>query len=116
MGKDSNQKTAKNSINRRGFLKNSALGAAGFSIVPLHVLGGTGYTAPSDKLHIVCIGCGNEAHADIQRLSQTPGDKAVIAYLCDVDDRQAGPPRKQFPKAKFYYDWRELFRKEYNYF
>ncbi len=116
MNKNNNSKTPKNPINRREFLKKTALGAAGLSIVPRHVLGGTGYTAPSDKLHIACIGCGNEAHADIHRLARTPGDKAVIAYLCDVDDRQAGPTRKQFPKAGFYHDWRKLFDNEHKNF
>jgi predicted dehydrogenase len=108
--------TNNNSITRREFIKNAALGATAFSIVPRHVLGGPGYTAPSDKLYIAAIGCGDEAHADIERLVRTPGGKAVIAYLCDVDDRQAGPTRKQFPKAKFYYDWRKLFEKEHKNF
>ena len=35
---------------RRTFLKHAAVAAAGFSIVPRHVLGGTGFVAPSDKL------------------------------------------------------------------
>jgi hypothetical protein len=33
---------------RRNFLRNAALAAAGFYIVPRHVLG-RGFTAPSDK-------------------------------------------------------------------
>ena len=37
---------------------------------------------------------------------------AVIAFLCDVDDRMAAPRREEFPDAKFYYDWREMFEKE----
>jgi predicted dehydrogenase len=111
-----NRESNKKLISRRKFIKNSALGAAGLSIVPRHVLGGKGYTAPSDKLYIACVGCGNMGHATIEQVSRTPENKAVIAYLCDVDDRQAGPTRKQFPKAKFYHDWRELFSKEHNHF
>jgi hypothetical protein len=34
---------------RRSFIRNAALAAAGFYIVPRHVLG-RGFTAPSDKL------------------------------------------------------------------
>ncbi len=43
---------------RRDFLKNSSLAAAGFFIVPRHVLG-RGFIAPSDKLTIAAIGAGS---------------------------------------------------------
>src|SRR5436309_1875752 len=42
-----------------------------------------------------------------------PKKNAVIAFLCDVDDRMAAPRRKEFPKAGFYYDWRQMFEKEH---
>ncbi len=42
-------------ISRRKFL-GTAAAAAAFTIVPRHVLGGQGYTAPSDKLNIACVG------------------------------------------------------------
>jgi hypothetical protein len=100
MQKDKKEKNSdKKAISRREFIKTSAMAAAGFTIVPRHVLGGKGYVAPSDKLYIACVGCGNEAHADIIRLAGTPNKNAVIAYLCDVDDRQAVQTRKMFPKA-----------------
>ncbi len=41
----------KNKPSRRSFLQNSALTAAGFMILPRHVLG-RGFKAPSDKLNI----------------------------------------------------------------
>ena len=43
--------------NRREFLKQTAKGAA-FLIVPRHVLGGSAYIAPSDKLNIAAVGAG----------------------------------------------------------
>lgn len=43
---------------RRSFIKHAALAAAGFMIVPRHVLGGPGFVAPSDKLMIAGIGVG----------------------------------------------------------
>ena len=46
-----------NQSSRRDFLKNTSLAAAGFFIVPRHVLG-RGYVAPSDKLNIAGIGAG----------------------------------------------------------
>ncbi|MBS1599784.1 MAG: Gfo/Idh/MocA family oxidoreductase [Bacteroidetes bacterium] len=94
---------------RREFLKNSSLAAAGFFIVPRHVLG-RGFTAPSDKLHIAAIGSGGKGEDDINMFYKS--GKAEIAFLCDVDDRQAVNSRKKFPKAKYYKDFREMLSKE----
>src|SRR5450432_2189625 len=110
MKKNSKEKKAAG-ISRQDFIKTAAL-AAGFYIVPRHVLGGRGYVAPSDKLYIAAVGCGGEAENDIHHYATAPKKNAVIAFLCDVDDRKAAPRRKEFPKAGFYHDWRELFGKE----
>src|SRR5690349_12423162 len=99
---------------RREFLKNTALTAAGFMIVPRHVLGGKGYVAPSDKLVIAGIGVGGKGQSDIANFYKS--GKAEIAYLCDVDTRRAATTVKNFPKAKFYSDWRELLDKEHKHF
>ena len=45
---------------RRSFLKNTSIAAAGFFIVPRHVLGGKGFIAPSDRLLIAGIGVGGK--------------------------------------------------------
>ncbi len=95
---------------RRGFLKNTALTAAGFMIVPRHVLGGKGFVAPSDRLTIAGIGAGGKGESDIANFYKS--GKAEIAFLCDVDDRRAATTVKNFPKAKYYKDWRELLDKE----
>jgi hypothetical protein len=50
-----------NEISRAEFIKKAAIATAGFYIVPRFVLGGKGYTAPSDKLYIAAIGCGAKA-------------------------------------------------------
>ena len=73
-------------ISRKDFIKNTALAAAGFYIVPRHVLG-KGYVPPSDKLYIAAVGCGGEAENDIHHYATAPKKNAVIAFLCDVDDR-----------------------------
>src|ERR1700710_1003417 len=103
-------------LSRGSFIKNAALATAGFYIVPRAVLGGKGFVAPSDKLYIAAIGCGGEAESDIHHYANAPKKNAVVAFLCDVDDRQAAPRRKEFPKAPFYHDWRELFDKESKHF
>ncbi len=95
---------------RRDFLKNTALTAAGFMIVPRHVLGGKDFLAPSDRLTIAGIGVGGKGESDIANFYKS--GKADIAFLCDVDDRRAATTVKNFPKAKYYKDWRELLDKE----
>jgi len=100
-----------NSNSRRAFIKNSAIAAAGISIVPRHVLGGTGFVAPSDKLVVAGIGVGGKGESDINEFYKS--GKAEIAYLCDVDDRRAANSVKRFPKAKYYKDFREMLDKEH---
>jgi predicted dehydrogenase len=95
---------------RRDFIRNAALTAAGFYIVPRHVLG-RGFTAPSDRLQIAGIGAGGKGESDVANFFET--GKADIAFLCDVDDRQAVKSRTRFPKAKYYKDYRELLDKEH---
>lgn len=63
---------------RRDFLKSTALAAGAFMIVPRHVLGGPGYTAPSDKLVIAGIGAGGKGESDIWNFYQS--GKAEIAF------------------------------------
>src|SRR5438309_1595449 len=92
------------------FLKNTGMAAAGFFIVPRFVLGGRGFIAPSDRLLIAGVGAGGKGESDIAKFYKS--GKADIAFLCDVDDRRAATTVKNFPKAKYYKDWRELLDKE----
>lgn len=100
----------KDNKTRRDFLKNSSLAAAGFFIVPRHVLG-RGFVAPSDKLSIAGIGAGGKGKGDLREFATSPN--ANISFLCDVDDRQITESVARFPKAKRYYDWREMLSKEH---
>jgi predicted dehydrogenase len=104
------KKTNKINRSRRDFLKNTSLAAAGFFIVPRHVLG-RGFIAPSDKLTIAGIGAGGKGQSDLSEFSKSPN--ANIAVLCDVDDRQSAASRKNFPNAKYYKDFREMLDKEH---
>ena len=94
---------------RRTFIKNTALASAGFFIVPRHVLG-RGFLAPSDRLAIAGIGAGGKGESDLANFFKS--GKADIAFLCDVDDKRAATSVKNFPKAKYYKDWREMLDKE----
>jgi hypothetical protein len=100
----------KNEKSRRDFLKSTSMAAAGFFIVPRHVLG-RGFIAPSDKLNIAGIGAGGKGESDLFEFSKSPN--ANIAFLCDVDDRQIKKSVSRFPKAKRYYDFREMLEKEH---
>ncbi len=107
---EENQKKEVSDNSRRHFIKNSATAFAGLYILPRHVLGGTGFIAPSDKLNIASIGAGGKGADDINHFFAS--GKANIAYLCDVDDRQAAGSVAKFPQAKRYKDFREMFDKE----
>ncbi len=96
--------------NRRGFIRNSALALAGFTIVPRHVLG-RGFIAPSDKLQVAGIGAGGKGESDLWNFYQS--GKADIAFLCDVDERQTAKSRSRYPNAKIYKDYREMLDKEH---
>ncbi len=94
---------------RREFVKKGAAAMAGLYIVPRSVLGGKGFTAPSDKLSIAGIGAGGKGRSDIA--SSFESGKAEIVALCDVDDRESKASREKFPKAAYYHDFREMLDK-----
>lgn len=70
MGQGSNKKKNPNSKNlsRRSFLGTTATAAAAFTILPRYVLGGPGYTAPSDIINVAGIGVGSQGGGDIQQI------------------------------------------------
>jgi Oxidoreductase family, NAD-binding Rossmann fold/Oxidoreductase family, C-terminal alpha/beta domain len=65
---------------RRTFLQSAAAAAAGVTIVPRHVLGGTGYQAPSDTFNIAGVGVGGMGRSNLTALASQN-----IVALCDVD-------------------------------
>jgi predicted dehydrogenase len=91
------------SVPRRTFLASAAAVTAGVTIVPRHVLGGQGVTAPSDKLNIAGIGIGGMGKNNIGRCATEN-----IVALCDVDFTLADPVFKKYPGAKQYKDYRVM--------
>jgi len=65
---------------RRKFLA-SAAGAAAFTIIPRHALGGPGYVAPSDKITLAYIGVGTQGLREMLDLLTLP-DIQIVA-VCD---------------------------------
>ncbi len=94
-----------NRVTRRAFVKTTAAAAAGFTIVPRHVLG-RGMQAPSDLVNIAVVGVSGMGASNARAvMSQN------IVALCDVDldlldtrlaewskpPRPPGPPRPDAP-------------------
>jgi predicted dehydrogenase len=75
---------------RRGFLTAATAAAV---IVPRHVLGGAGYTAPSDTVNIAVIGTGGQGIVNIKNL-MLENDARIIAIA---------DPNEQSDYRKFYY-------------
>ena len=68
-------------MNRREFLGTAAASAAAFTIVPRHVLGGPGYTAPSDKITFALVGCGTQGLMEMLDMLEMPEIRMVA--VCD---------------------------------
>ena len=116
---------------RRSFVANMAGAAMSFTIVPRHVLGGPGYTAPSDIVNFATIGSG-------LRGTQVTSDALLVdqnmVALVDVNLRavenrvgtatttgpQAVPPalftrrKDAYTKASKYTDYRVMLERERN--
>ncbi len=94
---------------RRAFLGTTGGLALSFTIVPRHVLGGTGFVAPSDRVNVASIGVGGMGGGDVATVSRLG---ANIVALCDVDDERGAGSFGAFPKARRYKDFRKMLDKE----
>ena len=93
---------------RRGFVKRSAAAVSMFTLVPRHVIAGSGQTPPSEKIRVAAIGCAGRPVANITGLADCG---AEIVGLCDVDTRRTGKMCEKFKTAKFFKDYREMLDK-----
>lgn len=94
----------KKTTSRRSFIKNSALAATAFSIVPRYVLGGPGYIPPSDMLTKAVVGVGAMGRGHFEYA----GTRVVA--ICDVDSNhlQEAAALLNDPGVKKFRDYREL--------
>ena len=103
---------------RRKFLGAASAAAAGFMVVPRHVVGATQKRkAPSDTLNIACIGVGGMGFSDTRGVRSEN-----IVALCDVDDEMIAKllrsedlepaERAMYEKAAKYRDFRRMLEKE----
>lgn len=63
-------------MKRRKFISSTAA-AAGLTILPRSVFGGAGFTAPSDRLNIACIGTGTQGTRVLLQLLKIPDIQIV---------------------------------------
>lgn len=104
------QKQDSSLSSRREFIKKAAIASSIF-IVPRHVLGGVGYTAPSDQLNLAAIGAGGKGKSDI--LNASVNGRERVAALCDVDfSGSAKDSVAKFPNAKLYADYRKMLEEQ----
>ena len=98
-------------LNRRDFMKKTLVSGAAVSVVPRYVLGGTGYTPPSEKIQVAVIGTGNRMNILIQAFNKQP-DCATVA-LCDVDNTRLTKFAERFSdKVDTYEDYREILERK----
>jgi predicted dehydrogenase len=124
-----------NTSKRALFSRRRFLGtAAAFSIVPRHVLGGSGQTAPSDRIHLAIIGTGGQGIFNMKALLREPdvrivaladpneesdysayyygGSAGRLPALKLVEEASAKLPRGSAAGCSGYLDFRRMFEKE----
>jgi predicted dehydrogenase len=103
---------ATNHFNRREAIAAGAA-AASIAIVPRHVLGGAGQTAPSEKLNIAGVGLNGMGIGDVRSCANEKDVVNVVA-LCDVDKNVLARCAKVFPDAKLHTDFRKMLEGQKN--
>jgi len=94
-------------MNRRKFLKSAGTGFAAFTIIPRHLLGGTGFTPPSDELTKAVIGVGSMGRWHVR---YTPGR---LLAVCDVDANHLKKTMDMVdPGVQGYSDFREVLQRD----
>lgn len=96
-----------NKVSRRDFMRNAALAAAAFTIVPRHVLGGRGYIAPSEQITRAVIGTGGMGRVHLSYQG------ARLLAICDVDTKHLELAQEVLAEqgvrgVKNYRDFREV--------
>ena len=80
-----NEKKKSTQVSRRQFVGTVAT-AAGITIVPRHVLGGTGFQAPSDTVNVAVVGyVHGMGTSNLTNMAKSDN----IVALCDCDESAA---------------------------
>jgi predicted dehydrogenase len=94
-------------IGRRDFLRKTGAATVAFTVVPRFVLGGRGYTAPSDQLTKGIIGVGGMGRGHISY------EGTRLIAVCDVDrNHMAQAIAQAGGNIAAYHDFRELIARD----
>ncbi len=98
-----------NTVTRRSFLQTSIAAIATISIVPRHVLGGPGFTPPSEVLTRAVIGTGGMGMGHVTGINTA----CKLLAVCDVDSLHLAQAVKAGGSdVKGYKDWREVIARK----
>lgn len=94
-----------NLISRRNFLRSSAAGIAGVSIIP----GLISCSPNQSKINVAIVGVGGRGKAQWSSCLNEEGlEVENVVAMCDVDENRASEGFKTFPAAKKYKDFRKM--------
>ncbi len=110
-----NEKRPTTAVSRRTFMGTAAT-AAGITIVPRHVLGGTGFQSPSDTVSVAIVGFSHGmGTSNLVNVEKTDN----IVALCDCDESEAAKGAmtkrgtlEKHPKAARFKDYRVMLEKQ----
>ncbi len=92
---------------RRSFLRGAGGAVVAFTLVPRHVLGGSGHTPPSEQLTKAVIGVGGMGQGHLT----LPGAKLLA--ICDVDKEHLNRTLARCgAEVKGYHDYREVLQRD----
>jgi predicted dehydrogenase len=92
-------------MNRRTFLKQSAVAGAGIMVLKSGIL--KAGQSPNGKLNIAVIGVGGRGAGNMNAVS---GENIVA--LCDVNEQNLAKAAERFGQAKTYIDWRKCLEQK----
>ena len=112
----SNEKPSSTGPSRRRFMGTAAGATAGIMIVPRHVLGGTGFQAPSDTVNVAIVGY-KHGMGTSNLMNVAKSDNIVALCDCDESDAAAAAMKRRgtadkFPKAILHKDFRVMLEKQ----
>lgn len=93
-------------LNRRQFLKTSALSAAALSVASPAIVRAAG---ANSKLNVAVVGIAGRGAGNITEMLNDSGELIQLTALCDVDDNNLASQGAKFKDAKRFYDYRTMF-------
>ncbi len=91
---------------RRDFLKNTTAAGVGFWVATRPAFSQS--NSPNEKINVASIGVGGMGSGDVDG---TAGAGGNIVALCDVNEDRLNDKAKNYPNAKKFVDFREMFDK-----